>query len=115
MGSVRLWGEPCPWGWLLSHGWVQEVTGIYTNNFDAALNTRQGFPVFSTVLEANHVLKRQDSFAANKLTDEDREEILKLAKDPRIAQRVSAGAAATPPPEGPEPLFLQPGARTLQG
>ncbi|GJP48188.1 hypothetical protein CLOM_g7462 [Closterium sp. NIES-68] len=65
-----------------------EVTGIYVNNFDAALNTRQGFPVFSTVIEANHVSKRQDAFAAYRLTDEDKEEIVKLSRDPRIAARI---------------------------
>ena len=33
-----------------------DVTGVYTNNFEASLNTRQqGFPVFSTFIEANHV------------------------------------------------------------
>ncbi|CAI5477734.1 unnamed protein product [Closterium sp. Yama58-4] len=66
----------------------QEVTGIYVNNFDAALNTRQGFPVFSTVIEANHISKRQDAFAAYRLTDEDKEEIMRLSRDPRIAERI---------------------------
>ncbi|CAI5530725.1 unnamed protein product [Closterium sp. Naga37s-1] len=65
-----------------------EVTGIYVNNFDAALNTRQGFPVFSTVIEANHISKRQDVFAAYRLTDEDKEEIMRLSRDPRIAERI---------------------------
>jgi len=35
-----------------------EVTGIYRNNFDASLNTRHGFPVFATVIEANYVCKK---------------------------------------------------------
>jgi DNA replication licensing factor MCM2 len=29
-----------------------EITGVYTNNFEASLNTKQGFPVFSTHVEA---------------------------------------------------------------
>lgn len=66
----------------------QEVTGIYTNNFDLSLNTKNGFPVFATVVEANHVTKKQDLFSAYKLTQEDKEEIEKLAKDPRIGERV---------------------------
>ncbi|KAL8153547.1 hypothetical protein V2J09_011307 [Rumex salicifolius] len=65
-----------------------EVTGIYTNNFDLSLNTKNGFPVFSTVVEANHVTKKQDLFSAYKLTQEDKEEIGKLAKDPRIGERI---------------------------
>lgn len=66
----------------------QEVTGIYTNNFDLSLNTKNGFPVFATVVEANYVTKKQDLFSAYKLTQEDKEEIEKLAKDPRIGERV---------------------------
>ncbi|KAK1320025.1 hypothetical protein QJS10_CPB04g00051 [Acorus calamus] len=65
-----------------------EVTGIYTNNFDLSLNTKNGFPVFATVVEANYVTKKQDLFSAYKLTDEDKAEIEKLAKDPRIGGRI---------------------------
>ncbi|XP_024542558.1 DNA replication licensing factor MCM2 isoform X2 [Selaginella moellendorffii] len=65
-----------------------EITGIYTNNFDLALNTKNGFPVFATVVEANHVSKKQDLFSAYKLTEEDKLEIEKLAKDPRIGERI---------------------------
>ncbi|GMY26690.1 DNA replication licensing factor MCM2 [Fagus crenata] len=65
-----------------------EVTGIYTNNFDLSLNTKNGFPVFATVVEANYVTKKQDLFSAYKLTQEDKEEIEKLSKDPRIAERI---------------------------
>lgn len=67
---------------------MQAVTGIYTNNFDSALNKKNGFPVFATVVEANYVEKKQDLFAAYKLTDEDKADIQKLSKDPRIGQRV---------------------------
>ena len=66
----------------------QEVTGIYTNNSDLSLNTKNGFPVFATVVEANYVTKKQDHFSAYKFTDQDKAEIEKLAKDPRIGERV---------------------------
>ncbi|KAK6139089.1 hypothetical protein DH2020_027169 [Rehmannia glutinosa] len=65
-----------------------EVTGVYTNNFDLSLNTKNGFPVFATVIEANYVTKKHDLFSAYKLTQEDKEEIEKLAKDPRIGERI---------------------------
>eukprot|EP00250_Pteridium_aquilinum_P033332 c5464_g1_i1 orf=283-3030(-) len=65
-----------------------EVTGIYTNNFDMALNTKNGFPVFATVVEANHISKKQDLFSAYKLTEEDKAEIEALSKDPRIGARI---------------------------
>ncbi|KAF9518139.1 hypothetical protein BS47DRAFT_1290112 [Hydnum rufescens UP504] len=65
-----------------------EITGIYRNNFDASLNAKNGFPVFSTVLEANHVNKKEDLFAAFRLTEEDEREIRKLSKDERVAKRI---------------------------
>ncbi|CAN0902267.1 DNA replication licensing factor MCM2 [Linum grandiflorum] len=65
-----------------------EVTGIYTNNFDLSLNTKNGFPVFATVIEANYVTKKHDLFSSYKLTQEDKDEIEKLAKDPRIGERI---------------------------
>jgi len=47
-----------------------------------------GFPVFSTLIEANHLTKRGDMFAATGLTDEDRAAILRLARDPRVGERI---------------------------
>ncbi|PKI82794.1 Mcm2p [Malassezia vespertilionis] len=65
-----------------------EVTGIYRNNFDAALNTKNGFPVFATILEANHIAKRDDAFAAFRLTEDDEAAIRALARDDRIGKRI---------------------------
>ncbi|KAK1224599.1 MCM DNA helicase complex subunit [Marasmius sp. AFHP31] len=65
-----------------------EITGIYRNNFDAALNSKNGFPVFSTIIEANHVNKKQDLFAAFRLTSEDEKHIRSLARDDRIRKRI---------------------------
>ncbi|ODN83499.1 hypothetical protein L202_01633 [Cryptococcus amylolentus CBS 6039] len=65
-----------------------EITGIYRNNFDASLNSKNGFPVFSTVLEANHINKKEDLFAAVRLTEEDERLIRSMARDDRIAKRI---------------------------
>ncbi|KAJ3033682.1 MCM DNA helicase complex subunit [Rhizophlyctis rosea] len=65
-----------------------EITGIYRNNFDISLNTRNGFPVFATVIEANHISKKADMFASFRLTEEDQHQIRQLAKDERILQRI---------------------------
>ncbi|KIR41925.1 minichromosome maintenance protein 2 [Cryptococcus deuterogattii 99/473] len=65
-----------------------EITGIYRNNFDASLNTKNGFPVFSTVLEANHINKKEDLFASVRLTEEDEKMIRTMARDDRIAKRI---------------------------
>lgn len=65
-----------------------EITGVYLNQFDAGLNTKQGFPVFSTLIEANHLRKQSDLSADQLLTQEDKEAILELAKDPNIGKRI---------------------------
>lgn len=72
------------------------MTGVYTNNFDLALNTKNGFPVFATVIEGNFVSKKQDLFSAYKLTEEDKDDIELLAKDPRIGQRVRSSSSLSP-------------------
>ncbi|KAF6760260.1 MCM-domain-containing protein [Ephemerocybe angulata] len=65
-----------------------EVTGIYRNNFDASLNAKNGFPVFSTVIEGNHINKKEDLFAAFRLTEDDEKQMRNLARDERIKKRI---------------------------
>ncbi|XP_068082893.1 DNA replication licensing factor Mcm2 [Anabrus simplex] len=67
-----------------------DVTGIYTNNYDGSLNTEQGFPVFSTVLVANHVIVKDCKQIVQSLTDEDVAAITRLSKDHRIGERIVA-------------------------
>jgi DNA replication licensing factor MCM2 len=61
-----------------------ELTGVYTNNYDGSLNTAQGFPVFATVIMANHIYRKDDSNATKSMTDEDIKAIVALSKDERI-------------------------------
>ncbi|XP_071540003.1 DNA replication licensing factor mcm2 [Panulirus ornatus] len=70
-----------------------EVTGVYTNNYDGSLNTNQGFPVFATVIMANHIAKKDNTNAIKALTDEDIKAIVSLSKDERIAERIVASMA----------------------
>lgn len=70
-----------------------EVTGIYRNNYDAQLNNRNGFPVFATILEANHVVKSHDQLAGFRLTEEDEHEIRQLSRDPQIVDKIIASIA----------------------
>ncbi|XP_078485741.1 DNA replication licensing factor mcm2 [Ciona intestinalis] len=65
-----------------------EITGIYTNNYSGSLNTKNGFPVFSTVIMANYVERNDDKLAASALTDEDVRTIVALSKDERIGERI---------------------------
>ncbi|OSX68679.1 hypothetical protein BU14_2398s0001, partial [Porphyra umbilicalis] len=73
------------------------VTGIYRHNVDAAAHARAGFPVFSTIIEANYVEKvgGGDGSAGGDggLTDEDVAAVRALAADPRLAERVYASVA----------------------
>ena len=67
----------------------QELTGVYHNNYDGSLNTANGFPVFATVIQANHIAKKDDKMAIGAMTDEDIKAISTLSKDERIGERVS--------------------------
>ncbi len=66
-----------------------DITGIYYNNYDGSLNTKNGFPVFATILQANYIAKKDDKLSFQTLTDEDVKAIVELSKDEKIAQRVS--------------------------
>ncbi|XP_029457177.1 DNA replication licensing factor MCM2 isoform X1 [Rhinatrema bivittatum] len=70
-----------------------ELTGIYHNNYDGSLNTANGFPVFATVILANHITKKDDKVAVGELTDEDVKTIVALSKDERIGERIFASIA----------------------
>jgi len=69
------------------------VSGIYTNRFEAGLNASNGFPVFSTVIEANYIKKDNDYLSHCELTNEDQEKIEKLSKMPDIEDRILASVA----------------------
>jgi DNA replication licensing factor MCM2 len=60
-----------------------EVTGIYNTNFDASLNRKSGFPVFATMIEANHVQKKEDAGTFREATEPE-----------HTAAAADAGAAA---------------------
>lgn len=70
-----------------------DLTGVYTNTYDGSLNIKQGFPVFSTVILANYILKKDDKSNLHSLTDEDVKVILALSKDDRIFNRIVATIA----------------------
>ena len=65
-----------------------EVTGVYRNSYSAQLNSRNGFPVFATILEANHVVQSHDQLAGFRLTEEDEREIRALSRDPQIVDKI---------------------------
>lgn len=58
-----------------------DVTGIYRHSYSLALNVKNGFPVFSTLIECSSVIKKATQL---EMTGEDAAEIRKLARNPRI-------------------------------
>ncbi len=71
-----------------------EITGIYSHSIETfSLAKRGGFPIFSTQIEANHVLKQESRMSAHALTDADKAELQSMARDPRIDKRIIASIA----------------------
>ena len=65
-----------------------EITGVFAHSYDYHLTQKSGFPVFQTHILANHVLRKEDAAAAANLTEHDVAEIMQLARDPRIGERI---------------------------
>jgi len=71
-----------------------ELTGIYTNSYDGSLNIANGFPVFSTIVTANHILKKDNwQSVSSSLTEDELKEIVRLSKDVNISKRIIASIA----------------------
>ncbi|CAG9318679.1 MCM2 [Blepharisma stoltei] len=64
-----------------------EVVGVFTHVFDYSLNVKHGFPIFSTIIEANSII-RQSETSTEILTDEDKFEIRNLARNPNIGKMI---------------------------
>ncbi len=64
-----------------------EITGIYKSKFDIGTNVKHSFPVFSTFIEAN-CIKRLNDIDVEELTEDDKSEMKKLAKNPNITQLI---------------------------
>ena len=64
-----------------------EITGIFINKFDYGANVKHGFPVFTTIIEANNVRRFGDEQVIE-LTDEDKHQIKKLSREPGIAKKI---------------------------
>lgn len=95
------------------------IAGIYCSGYDTQLNAKNGFPVFSTHIEANYISKSTDAWNVYKLTDEDRQRITALAADPRISECMQTEQAGcqptqphmhtiTAPQHSPTELILEP-------
>jgi DNA replication licensing factor MCM2 len=64
-----------------------EITGIFKNRFEYFANVKHGFPVFSTIIEANNI-RRSDNEDVIDITEEDKEMIIQLARQPQIGKKI---------------------------
>lgn len=60
-----------------------EITGIYTHSQQSMARRSNGFPVFSTIIEANSIQKKYGG-SDSSWTDDERRQILEMAKDPKV-------------------------------
>lgn len=71
-----------------------DVTGIYKNSYDGALNAKNGFPVFATIIEANLVQRREaGKIGEFNFTEEEERDIRALSKDRKIIEKIIKSVA----------------------
>jgi len=70
------------------------VSGIYLNLFNPNLNMKNGFPVFKTVIEANHIANvEKENLASKDITECDENKIKELSKRPDIEKIITNAIA----------------------
>ena len=72
-----------------------DITGVYKNIFDPLLNSKQGFPVFTTILVANNVMRRSSEIEHLRLPEEERRKILQLASHPFVKRKLIDSMASS--------------------
>lgn len=75
-----------------------EITGVYKQSYDGSLNSKNGFPVFMTVIEANSIKKRNNGSSADgssssardaySWTPEEETQFKEMSKDPKIIDNI---------------------------
>ena len=88
--DVILTGDLCD---ICKPGDEIELTGVYSNSYDSSLNVSNGFPIFATVIMANHIAKLDEKGQTDRMTDDDIKAITQLSKEERIGERIIASIA----------------------
>jgi DNA replicative helicase MCM subunit Mcm2 (Cdc46/Mcm family) len=71
-----------------------EVTGVYMHSQQGLSKDRNGFPVFSTIIEAN-CIQRKSGTTNSGLSDEDKRAIRELSHDSRVSRIVTSSLCAS--------------------
>lgn len=69
------------------------VTGIYKNSYDGQLNARNGFPVFTTLIEASSIRRRDNGGEGGAWTEEDERAIRQLSRTPNVIDQIIESVA----------------------
>ena len=69
-----------------------EIIGIYSSRFDYNMNVKHGAPIFSTFIEGNSI-KRTHEIESHSITEDDKEKIKKLAKNPKVFEIITQSIA----------------------
>ena len=64
-----------------------EVVGVFKSKLDGLSNIKNGFPVFKSHIEANSI-RRRNELKMGSLGEEDKREILALAKESNVRERI---------------------------
>merc|ERR1711971_293011 len=88
--DVILTGDLCD---ICKPGDEIELTGVYSNSYDSSLNVSNGFPIFATVIMANHIAKLDEKGETDRMTDDDIKAITWVSKEERIGERIIASIA----------------------
>lgn len=67
---------------------LQEITGIYTKNYDLPLAAESEFCAYARVFEANYVASKQERLFPYLLNNTVKEQVLHMSKDPQIKEKV---------------------------
>jgi DNA replication licensing factor MCM2 len=70
-----------------------DIIGVYRNTFDASLNSRHGFPVFTTVLHANNIVQKTSESIRMRISDTEKDRILHLSRHRNLKRKLLASIA----------------------
>lgn len=64
------------------------ITGIYTHQYSSIANIQSGFPVFNTIIVANHIARKDDIESMNNITEDDKKQIIAISKDKNLENKL---------------------------
>lgn len=73
---------------LARPGDAVQIIGVYMNRYSLNLNIKQGFPVFNTIIEANSIIRIEDSDSKDDNEKDGEDHFKQLSKRPNLEQDI---------------------------